>query len=706
MNAGNWRAFRAIFWKEWREHAKWALLAFVSVCIALCYFVTVRLGILDYRPKSFTDFWSGVEMIYYVAPRLIAIMLGMLQILPELRRDRWAFLLHLPCSRGVLFAGKAAAGIALLFAATALPLLVIALWARQPGHLAAPFDWGLTWTATVQIFASVLLYFASLLTALLPNRWYGGRMIPIVTGLLVGFLLVSVDGLSLSVVLYGICLAAIVTALAAWGGVVHREEPQRQHWAARASGAVVMYAGVLLVCVIPYLIVQAAWDGQVSAQRTYTEYGLAYDGQIVREQYNSRRYVSVTAAEAGAKRTRYTWSDVAHSSYPIGSPWLEEASESSGASHSGVVLAAKAVTDQYGMVYWYYLREHRNFAGYSARTKQMIGVMGPRGFTPGAGANNDNVFSEDLSQVDQQKVSNFGWGAGWKGAPVPYVFGPRVYAIHWNALKVTPLFSSGKERIVSVNEVKRISGYWDTSYLISTTAHFFLISAHGQTLFTTPREYSVPDYDTVRLNVTEDHKYLFWYVPGSYGLINGKTIQVTEILPTGEVLKRVALPPISPREQARYEDSRFAGIVVPPFATIAGVVGEYVLVLRKNPSALGFWSDIQYHHAVWTSFVWISLVAGLCGGVLTWLVARRCGLSRRDRFLWMFVSALLGLPGLLTLLALRPWPARVVCSACGKRRIVMHEQCDHCGAAFSEPKRDGTEIFEAPGLVLSGEEAA
>ncbi|MEO7715449.1 MAG: hypothetical protein ABIY70_04565 [Capsulimonas sp.] len=705
MNAGNWRAFRAIFWKEWREHAKWALLAFVSVCIALCYFVTVRLGILDYRPKSFTDFWSGVEMIYYVAPRLIAIMLGMLQVLPELRRDRWAFLLHLPCSRGVLFAGKAAAGIALLFTATAAPLLAAALWARQPGHLAAPFDWGVTWTAATQILASIPLYFASLLTALRPNRWYGGRMLPIIMGLLTGFLLVSVDGLSHSYVLCGICLLSIVTALAAWGGVVHREEARLQHWAARASGSVVMYVGVLLVCVIPYLIVQSAWDGQISAQRTYTEYGLAYDGQIVREQYNSRRYVRVTAAEAGAKRTRYTWSDVAHSSYPIVSPWLEEASELSGAPHSGVVLAANAVSEQYGMVHWYYLREHRNFAGYSARTKQMIGVMGPRGFTPGAAANNDNVFSEDLSQVDQQKVSDFGWGAGWKGAPVSYVFGSQVYAIHWNALKVAPLFSGGNERIVSVNEVKRISGYWDTSYLISTTAHFALISSHGQTLFVTPREYSLPDYDTVRLNVTEDHKYLFWYVPGAHGLINGKTIQVTEISPTGEVLKRVALPPISPGEQARYEDSRFAGIVVPPFVAIVGAVGEYVLVLRQNPSALGFWSDIQYHRVAWTSFIWISFVAGLCAGVLTWLVTRRCGLAWRDCLGWALSFVLIGLPGLFTLLAMRPWPARVVCSACGKRRIVTHTQCEHCGAAFPEAKRDGTEIFESPTLILHTEAA-
>jgi len=39
------------------------------------------------------------------------------------------------------------------------------------------------------------------------------------------------------------------------------------------------------------------------------------------------------------------------------------------------------------------------------------------------------------------------------------------------------------------------------------------------------------------------------------------------------------------------------------------------------------------------------------------------------------------------------WPARVVCPQCKKRRTVDRENCEHCGAPFPPPEKNGTEIF-------------
>jgi RNA polymerase subunit RPABC4/transcription elongation factor Spt4 len=40
------------------------------------------------------------------------------------------------------------------------------------------------------------------------------------------------------------------------------------------------------------------------------------------------------------------------------------------------------------------------------------------------------------------------------------------------------------------------------------------------------------------------------------------------------------------------------------------------------------------------------------------------------------------------------WPARESCPNCKKLRVVDRDQCEHCGADFAPPEKNGTEIFE------------
>jgi hypothetical protein len=82
---------------------------------------------------------------------------------------------------------------------------------------------------------------------------------------------------------------------------------------------------------------------------------------------------------------------------------------------------------------------------------------------------------------------------------------------------------------------------------------------------------------------------------------------------------------------------------------------------------------------------WASLVFG---------IARRYAFTRRQAWWWAIGGFFFGPAGLLTLLALREWPARVPCAACGRKRLVERRQCEHCGAAFAPPKPTGTELFD------------
>ncbi len=90
----------------------------------------------------------------------------------------------------------------------------------------------------------------------------------------------------------------------------------------------------------------------------------------------------------------------------------------------------------------------------------------------------------------------------------------------------------------------------------------------------------------------------------------------------------------------------------------------------------------------------VSVLSGLVAALLAWFISRRCGDGRRGQFAWAFGVFWLGGYGVLLLLALRAWPARVLCPNCGRLRVVDRETCEHCGAAFARPPRDGTEIFD------------
>jgi hypothetical protein len=63
---------------------------------------------------------------------------------------------------------------------------------------------------------------------------------------------------------------------------------------------------------------------------------------------------------------------------------------------------------------------------------------------------------------------------------------------------------------------------------------------------------------------------------------------------------------------------------------------------------------------------------------------------------------LFGWVGLLLMLVLQEWPARIACPKCRKLRLVTRESCEHCGVLHAIPTPDGTEIFEAAGHSTTG----
>jgi hypothetical protein len=90
----------------------------------------------------------------------------------------------------------------------------------------------------------------------------------------------------------------------------------------------------------------------------------------------------------------------------------------------------------------------------------------------------------------------------------------------------------------------------------------------------------------------------------------------------------------------------------------------------------------------------ISLAAAAVCAVVGWLLCQRYHFSAGARLKWAGFHLIFGLPGLLGFLCVQEWPARESCPNCKKLRVVDREHCEHCGADFAQPEKNGTEIFE------------
>jgi hypothetical protein len=94
------------------------------------------------------------------------------------------------------------------------------------------------------------------------------------------------------------------------------------------------------------------------------------------------------------------------------------------------------------------------------------------------------------------------------------------------------------------------------------------------------------------------------------------------------------------------------------------------------------------------------LLAAAASALACFILARRLAFSRALRVGWAVVGFLFGWAGLILMVVLQDWPARIPCRKCRKLRVVTREACEHCGAAHAVPGTDGTEIFEPAARLL------
>ena len=684
-----------MFWKECRENARWAVLACLALSLGLAY-AWFHL----YQQSSFPvlgQIWSGENLVLTITTPLIGLALGLLQVLPELRRDQWAFLVHRPASRTTLFWGKALPGVSLYLLATILPLLGLAAWAASPSHVPAPFDFRFTLAGWAAILAGLPFYFAGLLVALRPARWYGSRALPILTALLAPW--AAAQFIEFLPVVLCCLLVAVVLLCAAWGSFVSGGEYREQTKPARFMLGLTLYPAVLAVGVGALMLTFAAYNALGGRNTTgsewwRTDYKIDTQGRIFEaaEHYDGKGHTDKTVTDlAGHPVDLRLWQNLNQQHKLLDFAYLPESDSSADYYHYSqadryVLSLASTISDAH-QSYWYYETGARQIVGYSvtADAPALTGYLGPNGFAK----ERDQAGRFMASRPEPNGFAGlhllrFPEALYWYDTSVPAI----------KLLQTTP-GGRGGTTILGVNDAAG-----------QELAKVLVVAAEGQLtaytraaagapqvvskLFTVPVAFASKTYSNIQVAMTPDQSnFFFWYEAGPAGGAN----RVVVVSSTGRIVRSETMPVV--RSAAVFHKPKFIesapALVVPPTTLSALALFGYVGHRLGWASAEGFSNTLSGGGAL----AFFSALGGFLAAALAWLISRRLGDGRRGQVAWALGVFWLGGYGVLLLLALRAWPARVPCPNCGRLRVVDNEACEHCGAAWARPKRDGTEIFDA-----------
>ncbi len=236
---------KTLCWKELRENYRWALLAMLALGFAQWY--ALHQGEEKY---SLGYSWNGKGLLLDSDPFLAVttfgcaaagLLLGFIQILPELRRDRWASLLHRPVSRGVVFRGKVAGGLG-LYALATVPSFLFSVWlVATPGHFAAPFVPAMALAGVADICAGTAFYFAALAMTLPRGVWFGTRVFPVLAALHLTYFVTTVEFFYVAVEAAVLMSLALFTA--GWATMLQQDRFYPRPWIGKFACLAVVFYG-------------------------------------------------------------------------------------------------------------------------------------------------------------------------------------------------------------------------------------------------------------------------------------------------------------------------------------------------------------------------------------------------------------------------------------------------------------------------------
>jgi hypothetical protein len=675
---------KTLIQKEMRENFKLAVIGFVVLSALLFWAFHKDLAwldtVIDNQWQQRDNFLQPLLSMWVLLPLelfcgLYGAGLGWAQARAEGNRDLWAFLVHRPVTRTDVFLSKVVAGLVLYTLTVGLPLLVLVVAARVPGHVAAPFEWLMVVPLVGSFLVGIAAYFAGVLTGWRQARWYASRGLGLglvlVPGLVVFGDLVWWKSLLVVVVVIG------TAASAAWGAGQMGGGYQGQPAAGKTTLVFTMALGCFLVLGVAIGVLE--WFQGLPAMTTVRQsgYQMTGNGAIYKVTREGARIVGIEDLEGhplmdpatgkpieqGEFRKRVAYGPgLTTPAMPM--PWRGAYRQ------EAAFFTLLNVTDK---TLWY-LDRHGQLVGFDGPSRKCI--RSPAS----AGTNQDASEERFLVPGGSMLFYNY-----YRPQILRYLPTARaIFALDCQQRTLRRLLTLTNETVLRFEDQPGNDQPGSTpSFVFVTDKAVYHIDHEGHIIFRVPIDpsyQSLPDIavSNLRPDVAATNAFAIWFGPTGQGSVEaGKTpTKVVWVGPAGQwetaARELPALPPqVDPVAQRRWSDQIFDA-TVPPIIGLVALVNASFEGHIKNEMPL-------------------AIVCALAGG---WL-ARRYAFELNATIGWMAFILVAGLPGLMAFGCVQEWPARVTCPHCQKRRVVDHETCEHCGAPFPPAEKNGTEIFEA-----------
>ncbi len=692
---------RSLIWKEWRENLKWAVL--LPLLILGCMALLGAFPLLYRSGLFFVCLFTAVS----------GAGLGFLQVFFESSGDKRALLLHRPLSRSRIFLGKVLAGAGLYLAALGISFAGVVVLAATPGHVAQPFSWPMALPLLADSLTGFVYYFAGMLMAQREARWYGSRCLSLAAGLGCSYLVWIVpefwQALGVIVLLGG------TVAVAAWGSFLAGGAYTPQPRLARLALAVTFLVGLLALSFTGKVLVGAAYRND-----TRYSYYLDREGRVLVVQREGGRIRNITDLEGRfPQELQNKWLDD-HALQEIQAirgttgDWSGPRTES----YRGQLrfLVHFENRSKPGHQAWWYVPDQGRLLGYDRESKQFVGSYGPDGFCPPNEQPRDRFRGELLSTFSVFYVA---WAEDY------LTYADRVYTVDFHRRTVRTLF------VAPAGETIRWAFAWNHDErdggCVATDKAIYLLDEAGAPLLSMPRLYDPEKYELKLVDRLDNpQQYRVWHVPHWY--LKLETLEtlpgyVVEYDAAGHETARRTLParleingyfrnPLL--ELAEPSDHQvWFGLATAPaegavlvgatrhlFADFRASQGREMLLLLQFLEQMttvfipGAGWNMPIDRGLVVGFTALMLLAAAVSALVCFLLARRYSFPRAHCLGWSLVGLLFGFVGLLLMLAVQEWPARITCPSCRQPRRVDRDRCEYCGAPHASPALDGTEIFE------------
>jgi hypothetical protein len=661
------------------------LLAVASAVIAV---LAIDWGRRGWGKQSQPILSESLQLLTLVGFPLVAMVLGILQIVPEKPMDAWAFLVHRPIARWKIFAAKSVAGLLMYAVVSGVPLLGAAVYVTMPGNVAAPFEWRMMLPRVADLLSGVAYYFVGQLIVMRQARWVGGRLLPLGAAVIVSVFVVMLPEFYWAMI--PVIVAATILAMASGGSFVAGGQYTPQPRATKAALYVSLAIGTMWLIVLPLMFVtetirRTSFESQDVRE---TRLWITREGQIVEEEIGGHKRVfkdldghpldAQQQARLSSDKTGTYLAALAHRSLSLNQGnrnWGHSSyrDEQRYFTNLGLEFGDYPQAGRQQHQIWYFLKSTRTMKGFDVDNRRWVASGGADGFAAAP------VAVKPFDRVPQMEL----WAAS--SDAVNLVFPKQILRIDFAGKKIWPLVTAPADETILDAQAGGYEQHQSVGYIaVATDKSIYFYDPEGERLASSRLHYPAADILQLSFGQFEDGRFVLWY--NNY--FGDQTSHVVVLSKAGEVIARSDLP------AAKYpftQRTRWEEAIPAVFFPIGMGITAEVLRLIFSPERGALFASPSVFELV---VMGICIVGALAAAGVTVMVARRNAFSRGRLIGWTIANFLLGLGGWVVMMFLLDLPRRAVCSSCGKKRVLSRDRCEHCGAEFAGPAADGTEIFD------------